>query len=157
MLRRLWDAVAPGGHLVIQDYDVRSAGVEPPLATVEEFKRVVLPAFAAAGCDVHVGTRLPELFARAGIGAPDGTDVAGRLEPLADAQGLFTGVYSGVLATAIAHGLTTQERAARVAHRVRARRRAPPRAPGALAAAHGSLEAQAADVTDVSARRSVGT
>ena len=111
VLRRLWDAVAPGGHLVIQDYDVRSAGVEPPLATVEEFKRVVLPAFAAAGCDVHVGTRLPELFARAGIGAPDGTDVAGRLEPLADAQGLFTGVYSGVLATAIAHGLTTQERA----------------------------------------------
>ena len=111
VLRRLWKAVAPGGHLVIQDYDVRSAGVEPPLATVEEFKRVVLPAFAAAGCDVHVGTRLPELFARAGIGAPDGTDVAGRLEPLADAQGLFTGVYSGVLATAIAHGLTTQERA----------------------------------------------
>lgn len=111
VLRRMWDAVAPGGHLVIQDYDVRSAGVEPPLVTVEEFKRVVLPAFAAAGCDVHVGARLPELFARAGIGAPDGTDVAGRLEPLVDAQGLFSGVYSGVLATALAHGMTTQEQA----------------------------------------------
>ena len=66
-----------------------------PLETVEEFKRLVVDAFSAAGCDVHVGARLPELFAEAGIGTPDGTDVAGRLDRLADAQSLFTGVYSG--------------------------------------------------------------
>ena len=74
---------------------------------------MVVDAFSAAGCDVHVGARLPELFAEAGIGAPDGTDVAGRLERLADAHTLFTGVHSGVLATAIAHGVTTERRAAR--------------------------------------------
>jgi SAM-dependent methyltransferase len=107
-LSRLWQAVAPGGHLVIQDYDVGSANVVPALETVEEFRRVVVDAFSAAGCDVHVGARLPELFAEAGIGAPDATDVAGRLERLADAQTLFTGVYSGVLETAIANGMTTQ-------------------------------------------------
>ena len=86
VLRRLWEVVAPGGHLVIQDYDVRSADVVPALETVEEFKRVVVDAFSAAGCDVHVGARLPELFAQAGIGTPEGTDVAGRLERLADAR-----------------------------------------------------------------------
>jgi SAM-dependent methyltransferase len=112
VLRRLWEAVAPGGRLVIQDYDVRSADVVPPLETVEEFKRVVVATFSAAGCDVHVGARLPELFAQAGIGAPDGTDVAGRLEPLAEAQSLFTGVYNGVLSAAIAHGASTERRAA---------------------------------------------
>jgi trans-aconitate methyltransferase len=112
VLRRLWDAVAPGGCLLVQDYDVGSADVLPALETVEEFKRVVVDAFSAAGCDVHVGTKLPELFAQAGIGTPDGTDVTGRLEPLADAQTLFTGVYSGVLSTAIAQGLTTERRAA---------------------------------------------
>lgn len=112
VLRRLWDAVAPGGHLVVQDYDVRSADVVPALATVEEFKRVVVAAFSAAGCDVHVGARLPALFAQAGIGTPDGTDVAGRLERLADAQTLFTGVYRGLLSTAIAHGVSTEQRAA---------------------------------------------
>ena len=112
VLRRLWDAVAPGGHLVIQDYDVRTVAVVPALETIEEFKRVVVAAFTAAGCDVYVGSRLPELFAQAGIGAPDGTDVTGKLEPLADAQRFFRGVYSGVLSTAIAHGLTTEERAA---------------------------------------------
>jgi SAM-dependent methyltransferase len=112
VLSRLWDAVAPGGHLLVQDYDVRSMAVVPALDTVEEFKRVVVDAFSAAGCDVHVGARLPALFAHAGIGAPDGTDVAGRLERLAEARWLFTGVYSGILSTAIAHGVTSQRRAA---------------------------------------------
>ena len=55
----------------------------------------IVDAFAAAGCDVHVGARLPELFARAGIGAPDGTDVSGRLEPLVDAHRMLDGVYRG--------------------------------------------------------------
>jgi ubiquinone/menaquinone biosynthesis C-methylase UbiE len=113
VLGRLWDAVAPGGHLVVQDYDVRSTDVEPALETVEEFKRVVTAAFSAAGCDVHVGSRLPELFAQAGIGTPDGTDVAGRLQRLAEAKTLFTGVYGGLRSTAIAHGVTSRQRADR--------------------------------------------
>ena len=82
VLARLWDAVAPGGHLVIQDYDLRTASVLPGLTSAEEVRRVVIASFTAAGCDVHAGARLPQLFAQAGIGHPDGTDVAGRIEPL---------------------------------------------------------------------------
>jgi SAM-dependent methyltransferase len=111
VLRRLWDAVAPGGHLLVQDYDILSSSVLPTLASMDECLRVVVGAFSAAGCDVRVGTRLPQLFAQAGIGAPDGTDVAGRLEPLADAQRMFTAVFRSVLPTAIAHGITTEQRA----------------------------------------------
>jgi SAM-dependent methyltransferase len=113
VLRRLWDAVAPGGYLLVQDYDVRSVDVVPELETVEEFKRVIVAAFTAAGCDVHVGARLPGLFAQAGLGPPDGTDVAGRLEPLATAKTLFIGVHNGLLSTAVARGITTPQRAAR--------------------------------------------
>jgi SAM-dependent methyltransferase len=112
VLRRLWDAVAPGGHLLIQDYDVRSVTATPPLESVDEFGRIIVAAFTAAGCDVHVGSRLPELFARAGIGAPDGTDVAGRLDSLAGAQRLLTGVFRSILPTALEHGLITEDRAA---------------------------------------------
>jgi hypothetical protein len=61
---------------------------------------------------VQIGARLPELFAQAGIGTPDGTDVSGRLEPLGDAQRVFTAVYQSILPTAIAHGITTEQRAA---------------------------------------------
>jgi hypothetical protein len=96
----------------VQDYDVHSCGVLPTLASVDECLRVLVGAFSAARCDVRVGARLPQLFAQAGIGAPDGTDVAGRLEPLADAQGLFTGVFRSVLPIALTHGITTEQRAA---------------------------------------------
>jgi ubiquinone/menaquinone biosynthesis C-methylase UbiE len=112
VLRRLWDAVAPGGHLLIQDYDIRSVGVTPPLDSLERLRRVIVEAFSVAGCDVQIGARLPELFAQAGIGAPDGTDVSGRLEPLADAERMLSGVYRSVLSTAIAHGITTQPQGA---------------------------------------------
>jgi SAM-dependent methyltransferase len=112
VLRRLWDSVAPGGHLLVQDYDVRTVSVLPALESVDEFARVVVDAFLAAGCDVHVGARLPELFARAGIGTPDGTDVAGRIESLEHAQGFLGGVYRSVAPGAISRGILTQERAA---------------------------------------------
>jgi len=86
VLARLWDAVAPGGHLVVQDYDIRSAGVVPALDSVSELLRVITGAFTAAGCDVHAGTQLAQLFVRARVGNPDGTDVAGRIEPLASGR-----------------------------------------------------------------------
>jgi ubiquinone/menaquinone biosynthesis C-methylase UbiE len=111
-LARLWDAVAPGGHLLVQDYDLRGIGVLPQLASIDELKRVLVEAFTAAGADAVIGARLPELFARAGIGAPDGTDVAGRLVPLADTLGMFSSAHAGVLQTALAHGVTSERDAA---------------------------------------------
>jgi ubiquinone/menaquinone biosynthesis C-methylase UbiE len=112
VLARLWDAVAPGGHLVLQDYDLRSTGVLPALDSVSEGYRVVVGAFTAVGCDVTAGARLPQLFVQAGVGDPDGTDVAGRIEPLASGRALFEHVLRSVLPTALEHGVTTEEKAA---------------------------------------------
>ena len=112
VLARLWDAVAPGGHLAIQDYDLRSAGVLPALDSANELLRVVSGAFTAVGCDVHAGARLPQLFAQAGIGSPDGTDVAGRIEPLRLGRTLLEHSFRSVLPTALAHGITTETGAA---------------------------------------------
>ena len=112
VLRRLWSWVAPGGHLVVQDYDLRSSGVLPALDTVDEFKRVVFSTFGRAGCDIHVGHRLPVLFAEAGIGTPDGTDVAGRVEPLSTTAAMFGAVYRSVLPMALSLGVTTEEQSA---------------------------------------------
>jgi hypothetical protein len=96
----------------VQDYDLDGTGALPPLESLDEWLRVVVGAFSTARCDVRVGARLPQLFAQAGIGTPDGTDVAGRLEPFADAQRMFTAVFRSVLPAAIAHGITTEQRAA---------------------------------------------
>jgi SAM-dependent methyltransferase len=112
VLRSLWDAVSPGGHLIAQDYDLDGVSVQPPLDTFEEIGRVIIAAFTAAGCEVHAGTCLPDLFAQAGIGAPDGTDVSGRLEPLGQIHGMLTAVYTSLLPAAVAHGITTETEAA---------------------------------------------
>ena len=65
----------------------------------------------SAGADSAIGARLPGLFVEAGIGEPDGTDVAGRLEPLATGWQIVAGTARSVLPTAIAAGITTEETA----------------------------------------------
>jgi ubiquinone/menaquinone biosynthesis C-methylase UbiE len=112
ILARLWDAVAPGGHLLVQDYDMRSVDVLPALDSVDQLLRLVVGAFTAAGADVHVGARLPQLFAQAGIGDPDGTDVAGRIEPFGAGRTVLERTFGSTLPTALAHGLTTEADAA---------------------------------------------
>jgi len=112
VLARLWDAVAPGGHLVVQDYDLGGARVLPTLHSVDESMRVLVGAFTAVGCDVHAGARLPQMFVQAGIGAPDGTDVAGRLEPLSTGRLLVEHTFRSVLPTALEHRITTETDAA---------------------------------------------
>jgi SAM-dependent methyltransferase len=112
VLRRLWEAVAHGGCLLVQDYDLRSISTLPELDWVAELLRVWDGAFGAAGADVSTGTRLPQLFAEAGLGTPDGTDVAGRLEPLATGRVILEGSFRSVLPTAVANGVTTLAAAA---------------------------------------------
>ncbi len=112
VLARLWDAVAPGGHLVVQDYDLGSVSAVPELASVDEVGRVIIGAFGAAGADVYVGVRLEQLFAQAGAGAPDGTDVTGRIEPLSTGHVMLKNVFRSLLPVALAHGITTEDAAA---------------------------------------------
>jgi trans-aconitate methyltransferase len=112
VLARLWDAVAPGGHLVVQDYDLRSVSVLPDLASVAEYGRVINGAFRAADADPETGARLTQLFAQAGVGAPDGTDVCGRIEPLGRGRHMLDAVFRSLLPLALARGITTEDAAA---------------------------------------------
>ena len=112
VLARLWDSVAPGGCLVVQDYDVRVVSVLPELASVDEVGRVIIGSFGAAGADVSAGTRLAQLFEQAGIGAPGGTDVTGRIEPLSTGHVMLKNVFRSLLPVALAQGVTTEEAAA---------------------------------------------
>jgi hypothetical protein len=64
------------------------------------------------GCDVRAGIHLPQLFARAGAGEPDGSDVAGRVEPLATGHMMLEQVFRSVLAVAVACEVTDERHAA---------------------------------------------
>lgn len=129
VLARLWAAVAPGGHLIVQDYDLRPVGVLPALDSVEELRRVILAAFVRRGCDVHAGANLPNLFVQAGVGDPDATDVAGRIEPLATGRAILEQTFRScpTVLPACAHAISgRQPRAATVKTSTLPREPAPP-------------------------------
>ena len=108
VLARLWDAVRPDGHLVVQDYDLSGVDVVPHLASADEAVRILIATFEARGCDVRAGLRLRQYFADAGFGYPDGTDVAGRLESLGSGYTLLYETLRSVLPAALAHGVTDE-------------------------------------------------
>jgi SAM-dependent methyltransferase len=111
VLRRLWGWVAPGGRLVIQDYDLAYGGeTVPPLELMDEFRRVLLDTFRAAGHDLRTGPRLPSLHEQAGVGAPDGIDAALRLAPLPELAPRLANVYESLLPAATRLGVTTRAR-----------------------------------------------
>ena len=111
VLRRLWGSVAPGGHLVVQDFNITTSEVVPPLESATEVPGVALATFRAAGSDLDLGLRVPALFAEAGIGAPDEIDAVARIAPLPALAGLYEGVHHSILPAALALGVTTQPEA----------------------------------------------
>jgi SAM-dependent methyltransferase len=108
VLGRLWDAVAPGGHLVVQDYDLAGVGSVPRQPLDDELAGFILRGFTAAGCEVRAGALLPRLFQEAGLGLPDATDVAGRLDRLVDAAPMLEGVVRSLQPAAIDRGLASE-------------------------------------------------
>jgi SAM-dependent methyltransferase len=71
-VKNLWNWVAPGGVLLIQDYDMGVMKVTPPNALVEEGFEIIQQCFAKAGKDYRAGSSMPHYFQRANIGPCDG-------------------------------------------------------------------------------------
>jgi ubiquinone/menaquinone biosynthesis C-methylase UbiE len=110
VLRRMYGWLRPGGWLVVQDFDLQGVSLDAAGEAGQEFKRIVFGVFEAAGRDVQAGHHLPEYFAAAGLGSPDGTDLGGCLTPMAEAVSMMEGVYRSVLPHALKLGLTTEAR-----------------------------------------------
>jgi ubiquinone/menaquinone biosynthesis C-methylase UbiE len=109
MVRKMYAWTRPGGVLLVQDWDCRTMDIVPRLATWAEYERVMYGVFDKAGRDPRIGLKMPLHFAAAGLGEPDGTDVAGQLRPLAEIGGLFQAVYQSMQPAALRFGLTTGE------------------------------------------------
>lgn len=112
VLRRLWDAVAPGGHLVLQEYDLLSGDVVPRVQVAEDFKRVACGTFERAGRDPRIGLRLAALHAAGELGPPDGIDAGVRVGRLSEMAPKYEAVYRSVRASALRLGAITDDEAA---------------------------------------------
>lgn len=107
-MRKMYTWTKPGGHIVVQDYDTRTIDIFPKLESWEELNRVVSGVFMQQRKDIQIGHKLPAYFVDAGIGDPDGTDVASVVGSLKQYGWWVRVAYQSVLQRAIQSGLTTE-------------------------------------------------
>jgi hypothetical protein len=81
-LALFWSWVAPGGLLVIIDFDLTHLKSYPTNEVIERAIDFITTTFSRAGRDAAIGAHVPLLFAEAGVGKPDGLDVSGVMAPL---------------------------------------------------------------------------
>lgn len=108
VLRTMYANTKPGGVMIVQEYDFRSTDIYPHLPAYDEFEKVLEGVFGRVGRDTRIGAKMPIHFVDASIGHPDGTDVAGITQPLAQASGMFVSVYRSILPHALQMGITTE-------------------------------------------------
>ena len=113
-LARMWELTRPGGTLAVLDIDQRGTTTYPVWAPYEQLEGLIRALYERLGIDNHIGHKLPHLFERAGIGAPDGTKVVGvirRVSELAEFLPLLLDMIRDKLA---ANGIASAEEIARL-------------------------------------------
>ncbi|MFI0487105.1 methyltransferase domain-containing protein [Actinomadura sp. 9N215] len=108
MLRKMFRWTAPGGVMLVQEYDFRTIDVHPRPRLWDEFERVVHGVLHDVGVDPGFGVRLPGYFAAAGLGASDGTQVVGALTSFPHTGWYLVATYRSLLPRALELGVTTE-------------------------------------------------
>jgi hypothetical protein len=112
MLRKMYAWTKPGGYIVVQDYDASASAIHPPLEAWDKFQELMDGVFDSN--DSKFGHKLPVHFVTAGIGDPDGTDVAGVMGSLAQYGEMFRDSYRNLIPYAVRTGLITEAESERV-------------------------------------------
>jgi ubiquinone/menaquinone biosynthesis C-methylase UbiE len=109
-LRKMMKWTKPGGTIVIQEYDFQSWEAYPKLAEMAEAVQTFRTVAERGGRDTRLGFRLPMYFIEAGLGAPDGTDVAALLKELAVVGRMTQEVYNSIFPMAQKLGIADETR-----------------------------------------------
>ena len=144
VLARLWDAVAPGGYLVIQDYDMSRGGSGPTPAQCRPGgrgcccapSRPPVARSASGRCSPACSSR-PVSACRTGPTSPDGWNGSRTLRVMLEA------VLRSLLPLAVSREIVTEPEAETLLAQLRHDADDRPRAPAPVAVADGRLETQA--------------
>ncbi len=108
-LRRMAEAVRPGGVLLLEDYDWEAIAVDPPQEEFEKVADAVLGLMAEAGFDPSFGRRLPAELEAAGL---EGVEAEGRVRLIrggAPETAFFRLSIDSLRAPLVERGLLTEE------------------------------------------------
>ena len=118
VLRKLYEWTRPGGYLVVQDYDLSTIEVYPPIDFLEEGLEVFSDLMEKGGKDIRIGQKLPHHFITAGIGPADNIRLDGVITTLSEAMWWVRGSYQSFLPMALKLGLTTEARSKEILQRL---------------------------------------
>jgi SAM-dependent methyltransferase len=110
LLRKMYRWTKPGDYIAVQDYYVRTLNLYPKLEAAFELVRVINETHEREGWDMEFALKLPILFAEAGIGAPDGTDMNIAMTALEPFALMYPMLCRSILPKAIKLGVTTDAR-----------------------------------------------
>jgi SAM-dependent methyltransferase len=113
-LKQMYRWVKPGGSLVIQDHCHPVLDADPFSEVVTEINSTFAAVWKKVGREPRTGIKLPAYFIKSGIGAPDGTDVAGDLLSMRQSAAMGAAVYRSLLPLALKLGITTEERSRQI-------------------------------------------
>lgn len=114
MLAQAWQALAPGGVLVVEDIDYEGKFCEPPCPAFERHAELYVAAARQRGADPFIGRRLVRLLEKAGFSGVDGSLVQpfGRSGDVKQVASLtFAAISDGL----VAQGIASAEEVASVA------------------------------------------
>jgi ubiquinone/menaquinone biosynthesis C-methylase UbiE len=107
-LRKMMRWTKPGGIMVVQEHDFESWDAYPKLDEMVEAVQTFRTVAEKAGRDLRLGFKLPTYFIEAGLGPPDGTDVAALLKEVAVVGRMTQEVYNSVFPMAQKLGLADE-------------------------------------------------
>jgi SAM-dependent methyltransferase len=113
MLKHAWDALAPGGVLVVEDIDYEGQFCDPPCPAFHRHRELYVAAAHKRGADPFVGRRLVRLLESAGFCEVDSclTQPFGRS---GDVKSIPSLTFAAIAEAVIASGLASAEEVARV-------------------------------------------
>lgn len=103
-LASLWSLVAPGGRLVVMDFDLAPVSGIPPGDAIGRGIETMHAIFTRAGRDIRIGTQVPGHWLAAGIGDPDEIVVNGLILPRPVGVAMLRAVLRSLREAAIATG-----------------------------------------------------
>ena len=107
-LRKMMTWTKPGGIIAVQEHDFDSWGAYPKLDEIVEAVQTFRTVAEKAGRDTRLGFKLPTYFIEAGLGPPDGTDVAALLVELEVGGRMTQAVYDSVFPIAQKLGIADE-------------------------------------------------
>ena len=96
-VRKLAEALRPGGLLALEDYHRETWTMVPQPAHWKSFIEADRKFFAAQGCDASIGSKLPAMYAKAGLAIVETTPTIKAGRPGSDVWMWLTGYFQSVI------------------------------------------------------------